>query len=308
MTEQADSTPTAGGQGGPTGPTTVIHLMRHGEVNNPAGVLYGRLPGYHLTDLGHEMARTVAQALVDGGHDIVGVVTSPLERAIESGAPTAQAFELPARTDERLIEAGNHFEGVPVNRNRWVLARPEHWRYYVNPLRPSWGEPFDEQVARMVAAVRDARAAFEGHEALLVSHQSPIWELRRFLEGKPLWHDPRARECSLASLTSLVFTGTTLTSLAYWEPAGALLHRAEDMVPGTSAAAAKLGDAGAMDDAVARPGTGGAVGTGRGQGSAAERQGGQAEDARAAGQADAPVDGDASGDAGASESGAGGAA
>lgn len=250
MSEQATPTvPGTSAQAGPSGPTTVIHLMRHGEVDNPAGVLYGRLPGYHLTALGHEMARTVAQALIDGGHDIAGVVTSPLERAIESGAPTAQAFEVPATTDERLIEAGNHFEGVPVNRNRWVLARPEHWRYYVNPLRPSWGEPFADQVARMVAAVRDARAAFEGREALLVSHQSPIWETRRFLEGKPLWHDPRKRECSLASLTTLVFTGTTLTSLAYWEPAGELLHRAEDMVPGTSVAAAKMGDA------AARPGS-----------------------------------------------------
>lgn len=261
MSEQATTTvPGTSAQAATSGPTTVIHLMRHGEVDNPAGVLYGRLPGYHLTALGHEMARTVAQALIDGGHDIAGVVTSPLERAIETGAPTAQAFEVRASTDERLIEAGNHFEGVAVNRNRWILARPEHWRYYLNPLRPSWGEPFDEQVARMVAAVRDARAAFEGREALLVSHQSPIWEMRRFLEGKPLWHDPRKRECSLASLTTLVFTGTTLTSLAYWEPAGELLHRAEDMVPGTSVAAAKMGDA------TAHPGPDAAIAADRQQG------------------------------------------
>ena len=116
---------------------TTIHLMRHGEVHNPEGVLYGRMPGYHLSDLGREMAAQVADVLSAAGHDIAGVVTSPLERAVETGAPTAAAFGLQADTDERLIEADNHFEGVAVNRNRWVLARPEHWRYYLNPARPS---------------------------------------------------------------------------------------------------------------------------------------------------------------------------
>ena len=220
---------------------TTIHLMRHGEVHNPEGVLYGRMPGYHLSDLGREMAAQVADVLSAAGHDIAGVVTSPLERAVETGAPTAAAFCLQADTDERLIEADNHFEGVAVNRNRWVLARPEHWRYYLNPARPSWGEPYTELGARMTAAVREARTRFEGHEALLVSHQLPVWATRLWLEGRPLLHDPRKRQCSLASLTSLTFDGATLVGLSYWEPAGDLLRRAEDMVPGSSAAAAKIG-------------------------------------------------------------------
>ena len=135
---------------------TTIHLMRHGEVHNPEGILYGRLPGYHLSELGRQMALQVADVLSASGHDIAAVITSPLERARETGAPTAAAFDLTPTTDVRLIEAGNHFEGVPVNRNRWVLAHPEHWRYYLNPLRPSWGEPYAELVARMRAAVRDA--------------------------------------------------------------------------------------------------------------------------------------------------------
>nr|WP_300338920.1 histidine phosphatase family protein [Actinomyces sp.] len=220
---------------------TTIHLMRHGEVHNPEGVLYGRMPGYHLSDLGREMAAQVADVLSAAGHDIAGVVTSPLERAVETGAPTAAAFGLQADTDERLIEADNHFEGVAVNRNRWVLAHPEHWRYYLNPARPSWGEPYTELVARMAAAVRQARTRFEGHEALLVSHQLPIWATRLWLEGRLLLHDPRKRQCSLASLTSLTFDGATLVGLSYWEPAGDLLRRAEDMVPGSSAAVAKIG-------------------------------------------------------------------
>ncbi|AVM61879.1 histidine phosphatase family protein [Actinomyces sp. oral taxon 897] len=228
---------------------TTIHVMRHGEVYNPEGILYGRRPGYHLSALGAAMAQRVAHVLSATGHDVVAVITSPLERARESGAPTAEAFGLTPTTDVRLTEAGNHFEGVPVNRDRRVLTHPQHWRYYVNPLRPSWGEPYVDLVARMAAAVRDAVPLAQGHEALLVSHQLPIWSLRLWLEGRLLAHDPRRRQCSLASLTSLTFEDRTLTGLAYWEPAGDLLRQAEDMVPGTSAASEKMGDAGAATPA-----------------------------------------------------------
>ena len=71
---------------------TTIHLMRHGEVHNPGGILYGRLPGYHLSTLGHQMAQQVADVLSASGHDITRVITSPLERARETGAPTAAAL------------------------------------------------------------------------------------------------------------------------------------------------------------------------------------------------------------------------
>ena len=215
---------------------TTIHLMRHGEVHNPEGILYGRLPGYHLSTLGHQMAQQVADVLSASGHDITRVITSPLERARETGAPTAAAFGLAPTTDPRLIEAGNSFEGVAVNRNRWVLAHPTYWPSYVNPLRPSWGEPYKEIVERMRGAVVSALDVAEGHEALLVSHQLPVWSLRLFLEGRPLAHDPRRRQCALASLTSLTFEDRTLVGLAYWEPAGDLLRQARDMVPGTSSA------------------------------------------------------------------------
>ena len=66
---------------------TTIHLMRHGEVHNPEGILYGRLPGYHLSELGLQMAVQVADVLSASGHDIAAVITSPLERARETGAP-----------------------------------------------------------------------------------------------------------------------------------------------------------------------------------------------------------------------------
>lgn len=214
---------------------TTIHLVRHGEVHNPEGILYGQKPGFHLSTLGQDMAQGLGEAFA-GGHDVKYVVASPLERAQETAQPTADQFGLPVHTDPRLIEADNHFEGVPVNKNRLILAHPRYYPYYVNPLRPSWGEPYNAIVRRMSGAIVTALDHARGAEAVLVSHQLPIWTMRRFVERKSLAHDPRRRECSLASVTSLTFVGDKLMSMDYWEPVGDLLERASDMVPGTSKA------------------------------------------------------------------------
>src|SRR4051794_24391943 len=88
---------------------TIVHLVRHGEVYNPTGVLYGRLPDYHLSDLGREMAQAVKTDLQ--GRDITHLRCSPLERAQETIAPLADALGLPVTTDERVLEAGNQLEG-----------------------------------------------------------------------------------------------------------------------------------------------------------------------------------------------------
>ena len=204
-------------------PTTIVHLLRHGEVHNPDGVLYGRLAGYHLSERGHEMARAVADHLVAGRADIVYLVASPLERAQQTAAPIARAFDLPVHTDPRVIEASNHFEGLTVGAGPRAFTGPQHWWYLRNPFRPSWGEPYAAQAARMIDAVKDAREHARGHEAVIVSHQLPVWVTRCRAENRRLWHDPRSRECTLASVTSLVFDGDRLAGVRYSEPAGHLL-------------------------------------------------------------------------------------
>ncbi len=203
---------------------TCVHLMRHGEVDNPSGVLYGRLPGYHLSELGLEMAETVVRHLAD--HDVVRVVASSLERAQETAAPIAAAHDVPVSIDDRVIEAGNHFEGQTFGVGDGALSKPQHWPRLVNPFLPSWGEPYAQIADRMLHAISDARAQARGHEAVIVSHQLPVWTVRNRLEGKHLWHDPRRRECSLASLTSLEYLGDDLQSITYSEPAAALLEHA----------------------------------------------------------------------------------
>lgn len=199
--------------------TTIVHLLRHGEVHNPEQILYGRLPGYRLSDRGQLQAKTVAEVLAD--HQLTHVVASPLQRAQETAQPIAAAHGLDIDTDDGLIEAANQFEGQRTAVGDGALSEPKNWPKLRNPFRPSWGEPYAEIAHRMLGAVYRARSRAHGGEALCVSHQLPIWTLRSFVEGRRLWHDPRARQCSLASLTSLIFQGEELIRVVYSEPAGA---------------------------------------------------------------------------------------
>jgi broad specificity phosphatase PhoE len=198
---------------------TTVHLIRHGEVHNPDGVLYGRIPGFRLSEAGERMAVLAAKALA--GHDVTVVRSSPLERAVQTAAPIAAQFELEPTTDDRLIESDSVFEGKTIGVGDGSLRNPANWRYLYNPFRPSWGEPYVDVAARVLAAVADARDAAVGHEAVLVSHQLPIEVARRKAEGATLWHRPDRRKCALASVTSLVYDGTTLLRVDYTEPAGA---------------------------------------------------------------------------------------
>ncbi len=203
---------------------TKVHLLRHGEVHNPNKILYGRLPGFHLSELGQQMAHRVARFVT--GSNITHLVSSPMERAIETATPISQALGLEIHVDERLIESTNVFEGKNVGVGDGVLSQPKYWRHLWNPFRPSWGEHYVDVATRMTAAISDAAQAARGREALLVSHQLPIWIARLHAERRRLWHDPRRRQCALASLTTFIFRGDSdveLVAVEYAEPAADLL-------------------------------------------------------------------------------------
>ena len=205
---------------GPAPTRTVVHLLRHGKVHNPGAILYGRLPGYRLARSGEAMAELVAAHL--GDRDITYLAASSLLRAQQTAGPLAARRNLDIHTDDRVIEAGNRFEGMTVAVGDGVFRDPRHWIKLVNPFRPSWGEPYLEIAHRMLGAIYTAVQAAAGHEAVLVSHQLPIWTARRYLEGRRLWHNPSRRECAVASVTSLTFDDGVFSALRYEEPAAAI--------------------------------------------------------------------------------------
>jgi len=191
--------------------TTIVHLLRHGKVENPRGVLYGRLPDFHLSGDGRAMAAAAADFFA--GRPVVSLFASPLDRAVETATPVAERLGLPILTDARLIESGNRFEG-----QHHPLRKPVNWPWLVNPFRPSWGEPYLDVVARMRAVLATATQAARGREAVCVSHQLPIWVTRLAAEERRLWHNPALRECALGSVTSFTFDGDRLTAVGYTVP------------------------------------------------------------------------------------------
>ena len=221
--DSSSSDSSSGGRAGSGGQRTLVHLVRHGEVENPAGLLYGRLPDFHLSELGREMAARTADDLRT--RDIVHLRCSPLERAQETMEPLADALGLPVVIDERVIEADNYLQGLKVTFGA-LLRRPVSWWLFRNALRPTWGEAYTEIRARMRLAIKDAAAAAAGHEAVIVSHQLPIYIARNDAENRRLWHDPRRRECTLASVTTLTLIAGRVVSVGYREPAGDLLPTA----------------------------------------------------------------------------------
>lgn len=192
---------------------TVVHLVRHGEVHNPARVRYGRMPGFGLSDRGRAQAEATAHHLAARG--IAAIVSSPLERAVQTAEIIARACGIDRVTcDDRLIESETVFDGLPLV----APAYPWHWHRLWNPVRPSWGEPFDAIAARMLAVVRELAARHPHGEAVAVSHRTPIWTARHRLSasGPPWLSRPRTTH---ASITSLRFERDTYAGRDYWAPA-----------------------------------------------------------------------------------------
>ncbi|MFC7431315.1 MULTISPECIES: histidine phosphatase family protein [unclassified Agrococcus] len=199
-----------------------LHLVRHGEVDNPERILYGRLPGYPLTERGHRMAAMAAESL---DRPVARVYASPLERAQQSAAPWVERAGVDLRTEHRIIEPTNAFEGKALATIR-AMRDPAMLRLVWNPFLPTWGEPYRAIAARVEAAMTDAldEVAESGDEGdvVLVSHQAPIWITHRHLAGQRLWHDPRARRCALSSITTFERVGGRLTEVGYADPAASI--------------------------------------------------------------------------------------
>lgn len=198
-------------------PASRLHLVRHGEVFNPAGVLYEQLDGFHLSDRGHQMAEAAANELASQGRQIARLLASPLLRTQQSAAPISKAFGVEIETESRVIEPWNKFKGLKVG-PKAVLKRPSIVLSLYNPSKPSWGEPFQKIAERMTEAALDAWNETESGDVVIVSHQLPIWMVYRSSQGLKLAHDPRSRRCSLSSITSFEVVDGKLKEVSYLEP------------------------------------------------------------------------------------------
>lgn len=194
---------------------TTLHLVRHGEVHNPTRVIYGRLPGFHLSERGRRQAQAAADRLRE--RDIGLIRSSPLERARETAGIIAAPHELDVTIDPRLIESATSLEGV-ARTLAGIFASPRGWWALRNPLKPSWGESFGEIRERMLAAIWDAAEEAGGRELVLVSHQTPVLVSRHALVGSrvPPWMG--FTPCETGSITTLVLEDERALAASYFAP------------------------------------------------------------------------------------------
>jgi broad specificity phosphatase PhoE len=204
--------------------STLIHVCRHGEVFNPNKVLYARLPGYHLSERGFAMADRLGEYFA--AVPLAALRVSPLERTRETMAPIAARHGgVPVVIDDRLTEADSLQQGWRYGPSLAVLNPRKLW-IYRNPIRPSWGEAYVDMAARMMSVIVDTAVSIgPGAQAVLVSHQSPIYTCRLFVEGRPLPNMDFQRQCTLASVTTFEVEGRDVVGVSYCEPAADLLRK-----------------------------------------------------------------------------------
>jgi broad specificity phosphatase PhoE len=177
---------------------TFIHLTRHAEVHNPHNTWYGRLEGFSLSERGAVQAAALARYFIS--RQVSAVYCSPLTRAMQTGTEIARALSLEVIEEPDLIEGVTYLEGKAMNR---VLLDPRNLRYFLNPLRPSWGEPYQEIATRMLRAIERMRRSHPGEEVVAISHMTPIIVARLRVERN--WRRPwmAGIDCHLASVTTL---------------------------------------------------------------------------------------------------------
>jgi broad specificity phosphatase PhoE len=150
-----------------------VHLVRHGQVHNPRRIVYGRLPGWTLSEKGRAQAEEVARDLA--GRPVAALYASPLERARETAGILGRALGLPVQVRNDLIESAlaAQWEGMSWP-HVWLTHQREWQTYRRRPLEMSAPEPLAVLAARMAAAVRGLAAEHPGREVVAVSHGDPI--------------------------------------------------------------------------------------------------------------------------------------
>lgn len=190
---------------------TLIHLVRHAEVQNPGQTWYGRLPGFVLSERGVRQSDALGQHFRD--HNLVAVYSSPLDRALQTAEAIARKHELEVQIEPDIIESETLLEGKPGDLR--LFRNPLNLRFFLNPFRPSWGESFRHTRERMLRAIDRMLDRHPDGEVVAVSHMTPIQVARLKLERdpRPPW---RARPpCRRASITTLEFDGGRFISAHY---------------------------------------------------------------------------------------------
>jgi broad specificity phosphatase PhoE len=195
---------------------TTLHLVRHCDVQNPEGVLYGHLPGFRLSEKGVRQAHALGEFFA--ARPVREIYASPLERAQQTAHIIASYLDsVPVVTTPELVEArfGLYLQGikpkdVPLRRPLW----------FVHMVWPGL-LPNDESVAAMAGRVRAPLSRllrdFPGQEGICVSHGDPIQAFWVESEMRHAYALHRL-QCAKGGMLSLDYQDDKLVSRRYRPP------------------------------------------------------------------------------------------
>jgi broad specificity phosphatase PhoE len=154
---------------------TVIHFVRHGEVDNPARIYYGRLPRFGLSSTGLLQAEKTAQALK--ALNIRHVFSSPMLRARQ----TAKVINLTTglngvKISTLLNEVSTPYDGHP---QADLFAR--NWDIYTG-TPSSYEQPVDV-LDRAKKFIQRIVSACPGQQVVAVTHGDIIFYLALWANG-----------------------------------------------------------------------------------------------------------------------------
>jgi broad specificity phosphatase PhoE len=195
---------------------SLVHLVRHGEVENPQGLVYASLQGFGLSEAGRSQAAAAARHL--GSQPVVAVWSSPLERGLETAGIIARRFGVPVRADDRLAEwklldrwAGKPWATLDTSFPGELEAYLEH------PHQLGFSSESLSSLANRIRGTVELLA--EQHrdgDIVIVSHQDPVQAARLSFAGRDLsnLHTDKPGHCSIVTLRP----SASWADLGMWTP------------------------------------------------------------------------------------------
>jgi len=203
-----------------------LYLVRHCDVANPHGVLYGYLPGFGLSAKGLSQAESLGQRL--GGQPVRVIRTSPLERARQTTSIIARHLDNPeVVVDDDLVEArfGLYLQGIRYAEVPW--RRPLWWVHMVYPGLLRRDERVGAMAGRVERSLERLLESVGDGTGVCVSHGDPIqafWITYLHRHPWALHH----LQCAKGGLLALDYESGKLVKVTYVPPQVAAAPPAAD--------------------------------------------------------------------------------
>jgi broad specificity phosphatase PhoE len=160
---------------------TTIYLVRHGEVNNPDGIIYGRLSNFGLTQNGKNQSEKTAEFLADKHID--AIYSSPLKRTKQTAEILQKKLDIPEiYYSDQILEVRTSYEGGKFSKLDKLQSE-----VYLKPLDPS-DETLEQIAQRMMIFLHGVINKNEGKHVVIVTHGDPIMALKAKIKhgNKPI--------------------------------------------------------------------------------------------------------------------------